>query len=256
MHKYLLKQDSMKAWKQLAPERISATFAAGRRLLAIGCLLVAGCASQPLAYPIRAAGDRVINRDEVGNALSVVVRLYELNDRNAFSKLRLEDLSNGKRDEDLLGDELVNRTEVVVMPGQRSIHDAQLQPETRFVGVVAMFRQPDLDHWRYLIPADRIRSNSSGLISTIGDLFNSPGDATSGLLVTVRDCSIVILAPEPDLLPGQRPQRTGSCPAIIADDAGPTEPPARPASAPAGRPKAAGKLQRRSQTTSTIAGNN
>lgn len=238
------------------PDRLRTTLGTIRPWLAFtGALLVAGCASQPLAYPIRAAGDKVINRDEGGNALSVVVRLYQLKDRKAFSKLTLEELSSGKSDEELLGSDLVNRSEVVVMPGQRATHAAQLLPDARFVGVVAMFRQPDLDHWRYLVPADRIRSNSSGLTTALGNLFSESDKATSGLLFTVRDCSIVILAPEPELLPGQRPQPGSSCPAVLADDAGTTAAPGNTATTSGARPKAAAKAPRRTKGTSTIAGN-
>lgn len=218
-------------------------------------LLLGGCASQPLVYPIRATGEKVINRDEGGNALSVVVRMYELTDRKAFSKLTLDDMSSGKSDEDLFGEEFVKRSEVVVMPGRQAIHDAQLQPDTRFVGVVAMFRQPDLDHWRYLIPADRIRSNSSGLGATLANLFAAPEKSTQGLLFTVKDCSIMVVAPEPELLPGQRPHRTGNCPTVLSDDAG--SPPSSGSSSSSSmvKPKSAPKPARRNKTTSANAGN-
>lgn len=229
-----------------------------RRTLALACALAAvGCASQPLGYQIRSTGDKVINRDETGNPLSVVVRMYQLKDRKAFSKLTLDELSSGRSDEELFGDELVNRTEVVVVPGQRASSPAQLAAETRFVGVVAMFRQPDLDHWRYLVPAERLRSNSAGLSVALGNLFTDPAESTSGLVFTVRDCSIAILAPEPELLAGQRPQRSSSCPGVQTDEASSVSQAASPVAGNPGGPRQrnAAKPPRRTKHSPSIAGN-
>lgn len=215
-------------------------------LLLAGALIAAGCASKPIDYQVRASGDRVINRDEGGNPLSVVVRLYQLTDAKAFSRLTLEDVSNGRSDAELFGGEFVARSEIVVVPGQRAASPAQLDAQARYVGVVAMFRQPDPDHWRYLIPAERIRSNSSGIAATLGNLFADPAKDRSGLVFAVRDCSLAIVIPEPELLPAQRPQPGGTCPAASAGT--PTGSPAPP------RQRQAAKPTRRPRTGQALVG--
>lgn len=179
----------------------------------ISLIFITGCASGPVAYKIRTAGDPVINRDESGSPLSVVVRVYQLKDRKEFSKLSFEALSSGRSDEELLGGELIERSEVVVVPGGQSFAAAALTPETNYVGVVGLFRQPDLNNWRYLIKADSIRSNSVGISVSLGNMFKAEDIRTTGLAFTVRDCSLELTAPEPELLAGQSKDGKPACPA-------------------------------------------
>lgn len=184
-----------------------------RKLIAlISLIFIGGCASGPVAYKIRTAGDPVINRDESGNSLSVVVRVYQLKDRKEFSKLSFEALSSGRSDEELLGSDLIERSEVVVVPGAQSFAAAALTPETKYVGVVGLFRQPDLNHWRYLIKADSIRSNSVGISVSLGNLFKAEDIRTTGLAFTVRDCSLELIAPQAELLSGQSKDSKPACP--------------------------------------------
>lgn len=180
--------------------------------LLVPIVMVTACASQPVTYPIRAAADPVINRDETGSALSVVVRVYQLRDRKAFAGLGFEAMSSGRSDAELLGGDVIERSEVVVVPGQQALAAGTLTPDTRYIGLVAMFRQPDLDNWRYLVSADAVRSNNGGLAAAVGNLFSGDAERHTGLSFTVRDCALEIIAPAPELLSGQDRPRKGVCP--------------------------------------------
>lgn len=214
--------------------------------LVLCAVLLSACASKPASYPIRAAADPVINRDETGNPLSVVVRIYQLRDRKAFSALNFDGLTSGRSDTELFGNELIERSEVIVVPGQQVLAATNLTPETRYIGLVGMFRQPDIDSWRYLIAAEAVRSNGAGLAATLGGLLTADARRHAGLSFAVRDCSLEIVSPTPELLPGQSRQGKTVCPAPAELSGASAAPPALATSGSA-RAKPAGKTTRKTK---------
>lgn len=150
--------------------------------LALG-LLLGGCASGPVAYDIRGDADPVVNRDVTGKPLSVVVRLYQLSEPEEFNKLTFDTLSSGRPEADLLGEQLIAKNEVVLVPGQTQVATDQMDPKARYLGVVGFFRTPDTHYWRYLIKADQIRDK--------------------GLTFKAQDCYLTLLNQKPQPIPGQ-----------------------------------------------------
>ena len=159
-------------------------------LLFIAALLSA-CASGPKSYTIRGEGDPVLNRDINGKSLSVVVRIYQLKDAREFSKLTFDILASGRPESELLGPALLDKTDVVVVPGGEYVSSEKLLDETRFVGIVAFFRKPDAYYWRQLVDAESI-NKQSGVI-----------DRASALTFKVQDCYISLSGTKPVPLPGQ-----------------------------------------------------
>ncbi len=170
-------------------------------------LLLCACSSAPKAYSIRGDGDQTLNRDVNGKSLSVVVRIYQLKDAREFSKLTFDTLADGRPDSELLGAALLDKTDAVVVPGGSYTSSEKLLEETRYVGVVALFRRPDQHYWRQLVDAEAVRSQ--------------------GLAFKVQDCYIVLSGAKPVPLPGQPPNARPEC--GTANVAG-----ARPAVRPAG----------------------
>ena len=158
-------------------------------LLAI--LSLSGCATGPVPYEIRGQAAPKINPDESGTPLSIVVRLYLLKDKEAFSQLGFDKITSGKSDIEIFGDSLIERSEVVLIPGAPFKSDKQLDAATKYLGVVAMFRQPDTNSWRYLLSADEIRRN--------------------GLNFQVENCYIKITKGTVTPIPGQQPGSTPTC---------------------------------------------
>lgn len=165
----------------------SAIFAFG--LLALA--LLGGCATGPVPYEIHGQAAQKINQDESGGSLSVVVRLYQLKDKEAFSQLGFDKITSGKSDKDIFGDALIERSEVVLIPGAPFKSDKTLDAATKYLGVVAMFRQPDSNSWRYLLSADEVRRY--------------------GLNFQVENCYIKITKGTITPIPGQQPGTTPTC---------------------------------------------
>ncbi len=97
---------------------------------------------------VNAAAD--INRDADGHPLSVVVRVYQLKDKG-----RLESAEYGallKSDTLVLAGDLLESKERILQPGAQDILEINSKPETNYLGIVALFRNPSGDSWRKIIP--------------------------------------------------------------------------------------------------------
>jgi type VI secretion system protein VasD len=159
---------------------------------------------------LRAQADPVINRDPEGNPLSVVVHLYQLKDRVGFDRLGFDAAASGRPEAELLGADCLGRTELVVVPGGSHTAALDLLPGTRFVGIVALFRRPDPQGWRYLVSLDRIPAGRNRG-------RRKPGEGGPVLAFRVRECSLDLPGLQPESLPGQPESR-------ISGEAGPTRP--------------------------------
>lgn len=128
--------------------------------------LAAGCASKapppPPPAPAAAAPARLsIDVDAAGNAnrgLPVVVRVYELTGTGAFGGADFFSLYD--RDGATLGGEMLSRESLTLAPGQGQMIDKPLNPEARYLGVVAAFRDIDRARWRGSMPLIAGRDNA------------------------------------------------------------------------------------------------
>jgi type VI secretion system protein VasD len=95
------------------------------------------------------------NRGPGGQALPIVVRLYELKAQGAFGGADF--FSVFERESETLGSELIAREEVSLVPGQTRKIQRPLDPQTRYLGILGAFRDIDRANWRSLvaIPADQ-----------------------------------------------------------------------------------------------------
>lgn len=202
---------------------------------------LSGCASGPKTYQIRGEADPVVNRDASGAPLSVVVRLYQLKAAGEFSKLTFDTLASGRPEADLLGTDLLDKTEVVLVPGASYTATEALREDTRYVGVVAFFRRPHPHYWRYLVEADQVRRE--------------------GLNFRAKDCYLTLVNVKPAPIPGQPLDLKPECePLAVAQPAPPkpetaTAEPARPAPTPAKKravKRAPGAVQKPASATGAL----
>lgn len=163
-----------------------------RAVLAASLLpaLLAGCVG-PTPYDIRGQAAPMINRNNNGAPLSVVVKLYQLKNRDAFNKLSFDMASSGRSDNELFGPELIGKSEFIVVPGRKYVGNDKVQSEANYIGIVAYFRKPDPHYWRYLVDASAVRSK--------------------GLSFKVQDCYLMLDGIKPTEIPGQPLNAKPSC---------------------------------------------
>lgn len=86
-------------------------------------------------------------RESPSSPQPVVIRIYQLRERKTFDTLVYRQLLTDG--EVLLKSELLASREVVLQPGSAASLDMPMEPEARFVAVVALFRQPDVIRTRW-----------------------------------------------------------------------------------------------------------
>lgn len=98
------------------------------------------------------AGDN-LNAGDGGRAVSLVVRVYQLRNRERFDAAAFDVFLDEQRERDVLGDDLLGVTEILLAPGQRHELQERLPPEANHLGVVGLFRAPAPTRWRYTFDA-------------------------------------------------------------------------------------------------------
>jgi len=138
------------------------------------------------------AGDN-LNAGTGTRPLSLVVRVYQLRDRQRFEQASFDVFINEQREYDVLGGDVIGVTEFLLSPGQRHDVVEQLAADSRHLGVVALFRQPAPVRWRFT--------------------FDTDAGASSGVFVGLHACAMTtssvqalqtMLAGEPHSLAGNR----------------------------------------------------
>ncbi|WP_110687081.1 type VI secretion system lipoprotein TssJ [Salinicola aestuarinus] len=105
--------------------------------------------------------DASVNPGADGEPLSVVVRVYQLTERTAFTTASPRQL--WREGEAVLGNALVSEREITLLPGEDKVDVAALDPTTQFVGVAAFFRNTISGEWQALFAATELRND--GLLS-------------------------------------------------------------------------------------------
>lgn len=89
-----------------------------------------------------------INPDSRGKAHPVRLKVYQLSNRHNFVNATYRELV--KQDFIVLGDSLVRQSEVTVKPGQSLSLALDQNLTGRYLGVVALFDQPNSENWRVI----------------------------------------------------------------------------------------------------------
>lgn len=174
--------------------------------LSILILSVVGCSSntpKPANYHIYSEADVQLNYDLAARPLSVVLNVYQLKDRQTFARLTFDDFVSGKSDTDLFAEDLLQKSELVILPGAKTEVDMKLLPETAYVGVVALYRSPFDHQWHYLIPADQFRQTN---------FWGTLQEKT--VSIRLHDCYLNIDGVAVDLMPGQKTNASPVCRAV------------------------------------------
>ena len=107
-------------------------------------LLAWGCSGPRVDLGLSSTAN--LNLNSFDEPLPVVTRVYQLADDQAFQKATFEQL--WKNDLMTLGDALLTKDEIVMDPAAQQKLTYMRHEQARFVGVVAIFRQPEDVQWR------------------------------------------------------------------------------------------------------------
>lgn len=124
------------------------------------------------------AGD-VLNTTPDGRSLSVVARIYKLRERTAFEQASYDTLQEQRStasQAEWMRD-VVESKEVILTPGQKFEVIETIPPEAPYVAVVAAFRAPAPQRWRFI--------------------FESKQAAQSGVTLGVHACALSVAAGQP-----------------------------------------------------------
>jgi type VI secretion system protein VasD len=116
----------------------------------VAVAVAAGCSSGPPLVRGAITVDPTTNPDLRGRPSPVVVRVYELKSLGAFNGADFFSLF--EKEQEVLGGELVGREEFHLSPAETRPYQRQLQPDTKFIGVVAAFRDLEGSLWRQAVP--------------------------------------------------------------------------------------------------------
>lgn len=134
---------------------------------------------QPALLPVRLHAGSNLNAGDSGRPASLVVRVYQLRAADRFEQAAFDVFLDEQRERDVLGDDLVRVTEVLLAPGQRHEFIEPLAGDGRQLGVIALFREPAQTRWR--LTFDGRRDAEAGV--TIG-LHACAMTTSSGHLLT------------------------------------------------------------------------
>jgi type VI secretion system protein VasD len=129
-------------------------------LLALqGCAAIRGLPELPDAQkPARSVVLRLhatanLNAGKGNQPYALVVRIYKLRQLSTFQQMHFDDVLSMHRESELLGKDLLDVREVMLIPGQRYETMEKVTREAGFIGVVALFRAPAPHRWRFAVPA-------------------------------------------------------------------------------------------------------
>lgn len=130
-------------------------------LFVLACLL--GCSSS--AFKVSVKSDAGINRDTQARALPVELRVYQLSDESNFKRATFREL--WKQDASVLGSQMLSRDDQLVSPNSRIKLKVTRKPEAQYIGVMAVFRNPDNDGWRVIKTIPRGVKYIPGTVSVV-----------------------------------------------------------------------------------------
>ncbi|GLU33536.1 type VI secretion system lipoprotein TssJ [Trinickia caryophylli] len=117
-----------------------------------------------------------LNPDDAGRATSVAVRVYQLKDRAMFDGASYEDLLNNDRT--VLAQDLQASMASVLNPGASASLSQPMQADTKFVAIVAFYRNPgNGGGWKYVIEKKKLSADKPLKLELVDQLLIASGGA-------------------------------------------------------------------------------
>lgn len=107
--------------------------------------MIMGCSSVS-SITVTMSADPGVNPDINNRPSPIVARIYELKSLSVFNNADFFNLF--EQDVALLGEEMLMRDELHFQPGEVKMLERDLQPDTRYVGVIGAYRDIENAAWR------------------------------------------------------------------------------------------------------------
>ena len=122
-----------------------------RYVLALFCALVlSACGGSKAVKPSPAHAQFIVsgdvNPDNSGRASPVVVRLFQLRNDGEFATADFFSLYD--KEKETLGASFISREEYVLTPGETRTLELAVNPDARFIGALAAYRDIRAAQWR------------------------------------------------------------------------------------------------------------
>lgn len=132
-----------------------------KKIVIAGLLALLGCGSPSLPdiqkparnVSIRLHASANLNAGAGRQPFAVATRIYKLRQPAAFQRMNFDSFLDPHRERELLGNDLLEVREVMLIPGQRYEINEKVTREAYYIGVVALFRTPAAGRWRTIIPS-------------------------------------------------------------------------------------------------------
>jgi type VI secretion system protein VasD len=141
------------------------------------------------ALPDRRIAWRVFASDSLnvtdrGQSLALVVRMYKLKSPDAFLQAPYDTFGDPAKEKAALNEDLVAARELQLVPGQHYEATDKVSREARFVGIVALYRNPLQGRWRYAFNAAaaektglHLGAHACAMSVQVGEAIGQPASA-------------------------------------------------------------------------------
>jgi type VI secretion system protein VasD len=117
--------------------------------------------SRPTVLKLTLSASATMNRDASGRPSPVAVRIYELKSSGTIDTVDFFTLQT--KDQATLGTDLNTRRDYMLRPGDVLNLEQTLQPDTRYVALVAAYRDIERSRWRAVHPVALHKTTAFGL---------------------------------------------------------------------------------------------
>lgn len=152
----------------------------GRRAgwVAVVLLALAGCGgSDPTKIQVDFTAGNGVNPNSKGQASPVVVRVYALQQTDSFTGAQFWDLY--LQDQNTLGAAMVSKNEFELTPGEQKQFVREVEKTTKFIGVMAAFRDIENAQWQATSTVEAEETNEYE-VSLDASSLNLVNNGTSG----------------------------------------------------------------------------
>lgn len=119
-----------------------------RLMIIITILTLSACAITPRAT-VTVLPSAQLNPDRFGKSLPVVLHLFQLTEQTRFQQASFQQV--WQKPQAVLKQTLLGERLLMVSPGRSEKLALPLQPQTQYLGLIAIFRQPQ-HCWRAIVP--------------------------------------------------------------------------------------------------------